>query len=223
MFRSKTSSALACAALAAPALLLASASPAQPTEPQRTNSYSGTLTPLNDSGITGTFTIEQRGQGQIRVHIMATGLEVTPNPHVGHIHGLEGSQDAMCPTLAQDAAGDNDGFVELAEGLTTYGPIILQFGDVDPDNDGVVDYTATFNLNNSSSFNGDMDKGDLLPLELREIVLHGLTLEEGEGATNANSAPPNEADGTAGYKTVLPVACGSIERDPRNGMEFRTR
>ena len=115
----------------------------------------------------------------------------------------------MCPTIAQDAAGDSDGFIELAEGATVYGPIMVQLGDVDPDNDGVVNYSQTFNLNMASTFDGDMDKGDLLPLELREIVLHGLTLDDGDGA-NAG-----EADGTAGYKTVLPVACGAVNMDPR--------
>jgi hypothetical protein len=85
-----------------------------------------------------------------------------------------------------------------------------------PDDDVIVDYSMTFNLNNSSAFEGDKDKGDLLPLHLREIVLHGLTLEDGEGSNGG------EADRTAGYKVVLPVACGAIEQSARNGMEFRT-
>lgn len=205
----------------APVLLAGASAYAQPAaSPERTSTYSGTLSPLNDSGVNGTFTIEQRGQGQIRVRIQATGLEVTPQPHVGHIHGLEGNQDAMCPTLAQDAPpnGDGDGFIELAEGLPVYGPIIVPLGDVDPDNDGVVDYSMTFKLNKDSTFQGEKDKDDLLPLHLREIVLHGLTLQEGEGANGG------EADGTAGYKVVLPVACGAIEKDgSSNRIKFRTR
>jgi len=43
-------------------------------------------------------------------------------------------------------------------------------------------------------------------------------LEAGEGSNGG------EADGTAGYKIVLPVACGAIMMDEsRNPMEFRTR
>lgn len=217
MLNLKKNLALLGAAAAIPTLLLAAPASAQRTsEPQRTNSYSGTLTELNNSGVTGTFTIEQRGQGQIRVSIQATGLEITPEPHVGHIHGLEGNQEARCPTIQQDQEGDNDGFVELLEGLTTYGPIIVPLGDVDPNNDGVVNYSMTFNLNQSTSFNGDKDKGDLLPLELREIVLHGMTLDAGDGSNGG------EADGTPGYKTVLPIACGEIDQDARKAMEFRT-
>ena len=170
--------------------------------PERTQTFTGTLGSLNDSGVTGTFTIEQRGQGQVRVMIEATGLEVTPNPHVAHIHGLEGNQEGMCPTLAQDT--DDDGFIELAEGVPVYGPIIIPLGDVDPDNDGIVSYSQTFNLNKSSTFAEGKDKSDLFPIEFREIVLHGLTLDAGDGSNGG------EADGTAGYKTVLPVACGEV-------------
>lgn len=207
---------MACA-LAAPALLLSGPVAAQRSAPpERASSFSGTLAPLNGSGVTGRFTIEQKGQGQIRINIQATGLEVTPQPHVGHIHGLEGNADATCPTLAQDT--DNDGFVELAEGQQTYGPIILNLGDVDPNNDGVVNYSMTFNLNQSSAFNGDNNKDDLLPLHLREIVLHGMTLREGQGSNGG------EADGTAGYKVVLPIACGAIMQDSAsNPMKPRTR
>ena len=201
------------AALAATSL---SAAPALAEQPERTNSYSGTLEPLNGSGVTGSFMIEQRGQGQIRVMIDATGLEVTDQPHVAHIHGMESGM-ASCPTMQQDVEGDNDGFIELGEGATVYGPIILQLGDVDPDNDGVVSYSQTFNLNNSSAFGEGKDKSDLLPLEMREIVLHGLTLEEGDGANGG------EADGTAGYKVVLPVACGEVEQDARRGGNFNER
>ncbi len=209
----KRSTLLACA-LAAPALLLSGPVSAKPTSmPERAGTFTGILTPLNGSGVSGTFTIEQKGQGQIRVSIQATGLEVTPQPHVAHIHGLAGNSDAMCPTEARDS--DQDGFVELAEGQTTYGPIIVPLGDVDPDNDGVVNYSMTFNLNKSSTFQSGMDKGDLLPLNLREIVLHGLTVPA------VGAGTPGEVDGTAGYKVVLPVACGEIQQDTR--MNFRTK
>jgi hypothetical protein len=184
--------------------------------PERTSSYNGTLTALNGSGVTGTFTIEQRGQGQIRINIQATGIERSEGVNVGHIHGLPGSANATCPTEAQD--DDGDGFVELAEGLETYGPIILNLGDVDPDDDGVVNYSQTFNLNTSSSFEGTKNKNDLLPLHLREIVLHGKTLAAGQGSNGG------EADGSPGYKVVLPVACGAIMSADRNDpMKFRTR
>lgn len=201
---------LATAGGAAFALMVATGLQAQ-SSPERTNTFSGSFTPLNGSGVEGTFTIEQRGQGQIRVMIDASGLEPTPNPHVAHIHGLSGSTEAVCPTLAQDEAGDNDGFIELAEGVPVYGPIIIPLGDIDPDNDGVVSYSETFNLNQSTSFADGKAKTDLFPIESREIIIHGLSLSDGDGANGG------EADGTAGYKVVLPVACGNVEMDSRPG------
>ena len=201
---------LAVAGGAAIALMATTALQAQ-ASPERTNTFSGEFTALNDSGVEGTFTIEQRGQGQIRVMIDASGLEPTPNPHVAHIHGLSGSTEAVCPTIAQDEAGDNDGFIELAEGVPVYGPIVIPLGDIDPDNDGVVSYSQTFNLNQSATFAEGKDKSDLFPIEVREIIIHGLSLDEGDGANGG------EADGTAGYKVVLPVACGNVEMDMRPG------
>jgi hypothetical protein len=215
MSRLSKRASLAYAGAALSALVLSAGLHAQ-SAPERANSFSGTLSPLNGTGVTGTFTIEQRGQGQITVMIQATGLEKSDNPHVAHIHGLEGNVKGMCPTIAQDQAGDNDGFVELLEGLPVYGPIVVPLGDVDPNNDGVVNYSKTFNLNESATFASGKGKGDLFPIEFREIVLHGLTLEEGDGANGG------EADGTAGYKTVLPVACGAIEMNDRRSKGPKT-
>lgn len=203
-------------AVAAQAVLLSGSAVAQGSaQSERSNTFTGILSPLNGSGVSGRFTIEQKGQGQIRVNIQASGLEASPEVNLGHIHGLEGNANATCPTIAQD--DDRDGFVELVEGQETYGPIILNLGDVDPDDDGIVNYSMTFNLNNSSSFEGEMDKGDLLPLHLREIVLHGMTLQAGQGSNGG------EADGTAGYKVVLPVACGAIEQGSSRDSRRRNR
>jgi len=180
----------------------------------------GTLSALNRSGASGTISMQLRGQRYLTVQIDATGLEPGV-AHVGHIHGrVEDARPAnsTCPSPGQDA--DSDNYVELAEGLVTYGPIVIPFGNVDPDMDGNVHFVHTYDLNASSTFASGFDKSDVLPLDLREVVLHGMTLQAGQGATNANSIAPNEADGTAGFKAVLPVTCGDIENRGRNPLEF---
>lgn len=180
--------------------------------------YTTTFTTLNGSGVTGEAIVGYDIQTRtITVAISAAGLE--PNQvHVQHIHGFPDGTDANTPTLAQDDDGDN--FVELAEGLDTYGPILLNL-------------TANHE-NTSGSDNGHDHSGDLtgfptapdgsiyfvesyqLPagdlgadpmLALREIVLHGLTVPAGVGA-----GTPGEVDGTAGYKLVLPVASGELSQ-----------
>jgi hypothetical protein len=171
----------------------------------------GTLSALNGSGAHGSISMQLRGQRYLTVQVDATGLEPGIQ-HLGHIHGRESpgnKANSMCPSTAQDS--DRDNYVEVAEGQVTYGPIIIGFGNVDPDMDGTVHYNHTFDLNNPAIYQPGFGKSDVLPLDLREIVLHGMTLQAGQGATNADSIPPNEADGTAGEKAVLPVTCGDIE------------
>ena len=163
-----------------------------------------TLMPLNGSHAHGSATLVKSGQN-VTVHIIAGGLE-PGGPHLSHIHGLSnGNQpvDSKCPTTAQDT--DGDGYVELAEGAATYGPILVDFMDIDPDHDGNVDFTTTVKLPSSAT-----------PLNKRHIVIHGMSV----GAVGAGT--PGEVNGQAGYKTVLPVLCGEITNGANNDA-FRFR
>ena len=183
------------------------------------------LSPLNNSGVTGRADLTLDGM-LLTVRIQATGL-VPDMVHPQHIHGrfsdgLTGTPiDSEIPTLANDT--DGDGFIEVAEGLAAYGPIILPLSSP-PATDagsqmfptapgGILDFTETYDLSNDAFFfdplNGVDHVGtDLLPLFFREIVIHGMNLSAGQGSG------PGEADGTAGYKATLPVAAGSIRAVP---------
>lgn len=172
------------------------------------------FTALNGSGVTGSAILTLNDDAtSLNVVINATGFE-PGGAHVGHIHGLFTPSgmptNSSVPTLAQDA--DGDGFIELAEGQTTYGPIIVPFDNVDPDLDGIVNFNQTFNLLDPSIYGEGFDISDLLgpggnSLQLREIVLHGMTVAPGIGA-----GTPGEVNGTNGYLAVLPVAAGQIQR-----------
>jgi hypothetical protein len=189
-------------AVAIPAILYAQAD-------QSTTIGRVDLKPLNNSGATGQAELRLSSDGQtLTVIIQARGLE-PGNIHVSHIHGLSsGGQpaDSHCPTQAQDT--DGDGFVELAEGQTTYGPILIDFMNIDPDKDGQVNFKTTIHLTGSEM---------ALPLQLREIVVHGKTV----GAVGAGT--PGEVDGTAGFKTVLPVLCGDIRVTGSEAGPFQFR
>lgn len=184
-------------------------------------SFSAILNPLNNSGVQG-FANLTLHDTMLKVDLLATNLE--PNQlHVAHIHGrLDANNnpiDSTVPTLAQDT--DGDGFVELAEGQATYGPILLQLtnppGNIDNSHGshgqgsgfstaplGQITYSETFDLSKQSDFGTTFTSGELLPLHLREIVIHGATVG------NIGAGTPGEVDGIAGFKTVLPVAAGSI-------------
>lgn len=175
-------------------------------------SFSAILDPLNNSGVHGIANLTLDGN-ILKVNLTATGLE--PNEmHMAHIHGLLDANnmplDSTIPTIAQDT--DKDGFIELAEGQTTYGPILLQLTNP-PGNtatgfsmapDGQINYSETFDLSKQSDFGTTFTKGQLLPLDLREIVVHGMTVG------NVGAGTPGEVNGIAGFKDALPVAAGSI-------------
>lgn len=176
--------------------------------------YTGTFTPLNNSGVSGNATLTLSSDAHtLEVLIEASGLEAG-EPHVAHIHGLESGPgmplDSTTPTLAQDT--DHDGYVELAEGQATYGPIILPLTGFDAAMTSSVTYDHTFNLLDPSVYGAGFSITDLLgpnldELQLRELVLHGLTVPPGPGA-----GTPGEVNGTNGYLAVLPVASAEIMR-----------
>ena len=177
--------------------------------------YTTTFTTLNGSGVTGeaiiSYDMETRS---ITVAISAAGLE--PNQvHIQHIHGFPDGTNATTPTLAQD--DDGDGFVELLEGLDTYGPVLLNLstnhengsgsdnghshGDIEgfpTAPDGKIWFLETYQLPQ-----GDLPANPML--DLREIVIHGMTVQIGAGA-----GTPGEVDGSGGYELVLPVASGEL-------------
>ena len=150
--------------------------------------YQVDLDALNSSGVEGKAVLVLRGD-HLRVHITARGL--TPGMvHPQHIHGLDGSTNAVCPPeSAQDdimglpeEAAMPDELISLEEGAPFYGGVKLSLTPFPTANKaGVVTYTQSF-----------MVDGDLLDLSDEAVVLHGQFV-----------------DGT--YVATLPVACGEID------------
>lgn len=195
--------------LAAGAAIATATGPVAAQNSNATIVYRARLMPLNNSGASGMATLRLSSDHRhLTVMIKAAGLE-RGGVHLAHIHGLSASGvpvDSSCPTTANDT--DGDGYVELAEGAAVYGPILVDFMNIDPNADGTVNFTKTFELNGSEG---------ALPLTKRHIVVHGLTV----GAVGAGT--PGEVDGTAGFKTVLPVLCGEIVQagTDNDSMRFR--
>jgi Cu/Zn superoxide dismutase len=195
-------------ALAGAALLVVGGRPVAAQSQSAGATYRAALQNLPNTRGSGEATLTLRGQ-TLTVRIVASGLDAG-GAHLSHIHGLSSGSRAVesrCPTSAQDS--DSDGFVELAEGATTYGPILVDFMNIDPDQDGNIDFTTTVELSGQAAAR---------PLSKRHIVIHGQTV----GAVGAGT--PGEVNGTPGYKVLLPVLCGEITNAPNNNaLEFRTR
>jgi hypothetical protein len=179
--------------------------------------YTANLSSFNDSGVTGTAIIGlDVDTNTLTVSVEATGLE--PNQvHIQHIHGFTDGTDATIPTSANDT--DGDGFVELLEGLVSYGGILLNLStdhtnDTGSDNghshdsglagfptapDGTIHFLESYSLDTSDPLISGMLTND-------HIVIHGMTVDAGVGAGTTG-----EVDGSGGYELVLPIAIGEIE------------
>ena len=168
------------------------------------------LKELNNSDAEGGALLFQNGE-RLTVITAASGVEAG-QIHAQHIHGFEDGRNATIPTLAQD--DDRDGFIEVAEGAATYGPILLDL--TAPQGAGVSGFplpsgnsflfAQTYNINDP--VNGPLATLlDEAPLQNREIVLHGLSTLEGHGR-----GTEGEVDGSAGFKLFLPIASGEIQK-----------
>lgn len=186
--------------------------------------YTAVLNQLNGSNATGNAILTwDQGAQTLRVELALDNAE-PDMVHAMHIHGrFDGSQNAIdstTPTLAQDT--DGDGFIEVLEGVATYGDIILPLSmppasNNDPNTQafptaplGNILFDQTYDLTNEGQFfspvtGADYSSADILPLALREIVVHGKTVADGIGSGTAG-----EVDGTGGYKANLPIAAGEI-------------
>lgn len=178
--------------------------------------YFANLMPLSGSGVSGRATLNyNEAKQKLTVKVKASGL--TPGEsHAQHIHGLPGAGmtpiNSVSPTLMQDT--DGDGFIERAEGAVTYGPIVVPLDDPMgnfpiANSKGKIQFKQKYDLKKSATFAEGFSVSDLLPLHLREIVLHGGLVPAGVGAGTMG-----EVDGTGGYKPFLPVASAQIAPIP---------
>lgn len=142
------------------------------------------IDPLNNSGASGHATLILEGK-KLTVKIHAEGLEAG-SLHPQHIHGLENNENATCPTRSADE--NDNGLIEIGEGLPFYGPVLLPLEPFSTATDGTINYEHTFMLGEGET----IAERDLMPLQNRVIVLHGMTVG-GE------------------YVPSLPVACGEIK------------
>lgn len=185
--------------------------------------YAVTLRTLN-TGVGGN---NATGVGSIVVEGNSISVKVamagTPGNmvHMQHIHAA-----TACPDSSADANGD--GFVDVQEGIPSYGPILVPLdGNLNSQSAGADGYPSANNLgiysyNGSGSFDQmiadlrlpDPDvtdaviklvPGQNLNLAGRHIVIHGVP-------SNVNLPDTVASIGNMPSEATLPIACGEITR-----------
>jgi hypothetical protein len=144
--------------------------------------YRVSLSPLNESGVHGTATIQVKGS-ELVVELQAVG-HVPDLMHLQHIHGFTNGTDATCPP---PSAAGADGVLSFTDGLPFYGPVQLL----------LTPFPTPANSAGAFHYRGTFPQGSLAfgasDLELKTMVLHG------------------DFVGSQ-FDSSLPVACGVVER-----------
>ncbi|HYF21800.1 MAG TPA: hypothetical protein VD929_00235 [Caulobacteraceae bacterium] len=191
--------------------------------------FKADLQALNGSGVSGEVLIFfDHDTGKLTVIVNADGLE-PGQVHLQHIHGFtEEGRVAVIPGAEADL--DQDGFLEFLEGAPDYGGVLLNvalnhedgtgadnghshdgaFSGFPTAPNGTIRFIETYDL---ASLNPATDPLEAMPdIENYHFVIHGLSLGAGDGIASDIGF---EADGTAGYKLVLPAAIGDFEEITR--------
>jgi Cu/Zn superoxide dismutase len=157
----------------------------------------------------GALNVDGRGRAKLRerngelvVKLRARGLD--DGIHVAHIHGIRQAENE-CPDHSFDT--DNNGFVDLLEGLPAYGPVQITLSNGLNDTGTQIKYKRTYTV---------LDSGDALSalgdLSQYAIVVHGVDLNGDHVANNPN-AGGDAANDQDDNEISMPALCGVIERD----------
>lgn len=163
---------------------------------------------------------------EIKVQVEMNNLRPRAGGHPQHIHTA-----TECPTMAADV--NNDGFVDVIEGVPTYGPILVPLdGDLSSQAAQREDYPIASSMGSKADFgyvyqevsslsrlladlrapdeNPDdavvkLEADEDLDLAGRHIVIHGVP--------DSVNLPDSVATlGTEAREETLPIACGKIIR-----------
>ncbi|TDD59668.1 hypothetical protein E1293_46305 [Actinomadura darangshiensis] len=192
-----------------------------PAYAEDTATYQARLGPLNNSGGSGSLTLELSG-GTATITEHFSGLAATfkdmPYPHVQHIHG---GAEGVCPTKADDTSGD--GVISTPEGQATYGPIQTTLsvkGDTSP-KAGTDIKIAPSGASTDYQRTIDLDAATLKSLRsgIGVIVVHGL-----DPATLPKQAQKEKSPlvPSLPLAATSPALCGPLKMMPAGGAATGT-
>ena len=171
--------------------------------------FEAELKPLNHSGASGHADLT-KGHGKLKVNIHSEGM-APELPHAQHIHGMA-QAISECPTLAADQ--NDDGLINTAEGLPSYGPIAVSLttrGDTSPASALAVSRFPVANADGDQSYSRRFDASRKVRQNLGDfaIVQHGVDLN-GNGKYDFEAAGASELDPSLPQEATIPANCGVI-------------
>lgn len=187
------------------------------------NAYQINLDQLNDSGAHGTAMLSLDGK-KLTVKIDEDGL-VPNSPHAQHLHGSTEGKNFHCPDASADK--DGDGTVSTAEGIPTYGGIMISLttkGDTSPKSGLAVDRFPKADGDGHLSYERTITVPQDIADHIKDlhIVQHGIDVNDNgkydgdAGKSSLDKKLPLEATAPASCGMVKGAAVGSM---PVGGVE----
>ncbi|MFA9431234.1 hypothetical protein [Egicoccus sp. AB-alg2] len=195
--------------------------PATAAFAQSPQTYTANLSQANESGASGTVTIELDGT---TADIRIDGRDFFDGfPHAIHFHGEPGGDNVCGPLNPGDpgfdeADEDGDGLISVVEGVPAYGPVTVSLtteGDTSPDSALAVDRFPT-------SGTLDYQRTIELPQEVADhlstlhVVVHAADLDD--SGEIGDFGTPSSLDPELDIEATIPAACGQITASAAGGV-----
>ncbi|WP_299039292.1 hypothetical protein [uncultured Pseudokineococcus sp.] len=187
------------------ALSIAALPLATPAMAADSTSLSGSLTQLNDSGVTADVTGSVDGN-EVTIEITPNGL-LAGSPHAQHIH-IGGTNS--CPSPDQEGSGA-DGALQVSDAAGAYGAIAVSLtteGDTSPDSGLAVDRFPV----GDASYSRTLEVSDEVAAQIAAgdgvVVLHGVD-QDGSGAYDGDVM--SDLDPNLPEEATNPAACGTLD------------
>jgi hypothetical protein len=189
---------------------------------QAPTTFTANLAQANESGASGTVTIQLDGT-TADVRIDGRGF-FDGFPHAIHIHGEPGGNKVCGPLNPGDAGfdeadEDGDGILSVVEGVPAYGGVAVSLtteGDTSPDSALAVDrFPTSSTLDYRRTIELPQDVAD--NLSSLHVVVHATDLD-GSGEIG-DFGTPSSLDPDLDIEATAPAACGQLTASAAGGVD----
>jgi hypothetical protein len=189
---------------------------------QAPTTFTANLTQANESGASGTVTIQLDGTS---ADVRIDGQDFFDGfPHAIHIHGEPGGNNVCGPLNPGDAGfdeadEDGDGILSVVEGVPAYGGVAVSLtteGDTSPDSALAVDrFPTSSTLDYRRTIELPQDVAD--NLSSLHVVVHAADLND--SGEIGDLGTPSSLDPELDIEATVPAACGQLVASAAGGVD----